>query len=78
MSKRLLGDYLALPYQLVIIPGEEGGFGVGVIDLLGCVTYAENWEDIPDMVREAMTSWIGSALKHDDPIPEPALVELKN
>jgi antitoxin HicB len=75
---KTIEDYLNLPYRLIITPDEDGGYGIEVVDLPGCVTYTEHWEDIPDMVREAMTSWIGSALKHDDPIPEPSLAELRN
>jgi len=75
---KALEDYLKLPYPLVITPDDEGGYGVEVPDLPGCVTYADKWEDIPDRVREAMTSWIGSALKHSDPIPEPSIVELRS
>lgn len=70
MTQRI-GDYLDLSYQLLITPDDEGGYSVEIAELPGCVTYAQRWEDIPAMVREAMTSWIGSALKHTDPIPEP-------
>lgn len=66
--------YLGLPYPLIITPDEDGGYGVEVVDLPGCVTYAENWDDIPRTVREAINSWVGSALKHNNPIPEPSLV----
>lgn len=75
---RTIEEYLNLPYQLIITPDEDGGYGVEVAELPGCVTYAENWESIPHLVREAMTSWIGSALKHNEPVPEPAAMELKN
>jgi antitoxin HicB len=67
-------DYINLPYPLIITPDEEGGYGVEIPDLPGCFTYAEKWDDIPSQVREAMTSWIGSALKHGDPIPEPSAI----
>lgn len=63
-----------MPYRLIITPDEDGGYGVEVAELSGCVTYVEHWENIPTMVREAMTSWIGSALKHGDPVPEPLAV----
>ena len=59
-------------YSLKITPDEEGGFDVEVPDLPGCVTFAEHWDDIPTQVREAITSWVGSALKHGDPVPEPS------
>jgi predicted RNase H-like HicB family nuclease len=74
MMNKPIEYYLDLPYPLTITPDEDGGYGVEVVDLPGCVTYAEKWEDIPFMVREAITSWIGSALKHNDPVPEPVLV----
>jgi len=68
---KALAAYLDLPYRVLLTPDDEGGYGIEVVELPGCVTYAEHWEDIPQLVREAMTSWIGSALKHNDPIPEP-------
>ena len=71
---KTIDEYVNLPYPLVITPDEDGGYGVEVIDLPGCVTFAENWDDIPGQVREAITSWIGSALKHGDPVPEPSTV----
>jgi predicted RNase H-like HicB family nuclease len=69
MSKTV-EDYLDLPYRLIVTPDEEG-YGVEVAELPGCVTFAEHWEDIPLMVREAMASWIGSVLKHGETVPEP-------
>lgn len=74
MVSKTIVDYLGLPYRLIVTPDEEGGYGVEVAELPGCVTYAEHWEDIPARVQEAMTSWIGSALKHGDPVPEPLAV----
>lgn len=71
---KAIEDYLNLPYPLIVTPDEDGGFGVEVLDLPGCVTFAENWDDIPAQVREAITSWIGSALKHGDLVPEPSAV----
>lgn len=71
---RTLEDYLNLPYRLIITPDDEGGYGVAIDELPGCVTYALSWEDIPAMAREAMASWIGSALQHDEPVPEPGAV----
>jgi antitoxin HicB len=76
MSNRI-EDYLDLPYHLVVTPGEDG-YGVAVAELPGCVTFVETWEQIPGSVREAMTSWVGSALKHGDPVPQPAALEVKS
>ena len=72
-----IGAYLNLPYHLIVTP-DEGGYGVAVAELPGCVTYVETWEHIPASVREAMTSWIGSALKHGDSVPQPAALEVKS
>jgi antitoxin HicB len=74
MVNKTIEDYLNLPYRLVITPDDEGGYGVEVVELPGCVTYAERWEAIPLMVQEAMTAWIGSALKHGEPVPESSAV----
>jgi antitoxin HicB len=70
--ERKIEDYLDLPYHFVIAKDEDGGFDVAVAELAGCVTYSQAWEDIPLVIREAMTSWIGSALKHGDAVPEPS------
>jgi predicted RNase H-like HicB family nuclease len=61
-------------YALKITPDEDGGFNIEVPDLPGCVTFAENWDDIPNQVREAISSWVGSALKHGDPVPQPSAI----
>lgn len=71
-----LEEYLDCPYSLVITPDEEGRYGVVIMELPGCVTYAEHWEDIPQLAREAMTSWIGSAVKHNEPVPVPSTVSV--
>ncbi len=68
---RTIEEYIDLPYQLIITPDEEGGFGVEIAELPGCVTYADHWEDIPAMAKEAIASWVGSALKHGEAVPEP-------
>ncbi len=62
--------YLSLPYRLVITPDEEG-FGIAVPDLSGCFSYAEKWDDILPMIKEAMELWFNLALRKNRPIPEP-------
>ncbi len=73
---KTIEEYLDLPYGLLITPDEEGGYGIEVAELPGCVTYALLWEDIPSMAREAIASWIGSALKHNEPVPVPEKVAI--
>ena len=74
--ERKIEDYLDLPYHFIITRDEDGGFDIVIAELAGCVTYSQAWEDIPLVIGEAMTSWIGSALKHGDPVPEPFPVAL--
>ncbi|GIK63347.1 MAG: hypothetical protein BroJett018_11410 [Chloroflexota bacterium] len=63
--------YLGLPYQLIVTPDDEG-YGVAVSELPGCFTHAVKWEEIPEMVREAMGLWIQVMMQEGKTIPEPA------
>jgi predicted RNase H-like HicB family nuclease len=64
--------YLALPYSLELIPDvDEGGWVIKVKELRGCMTQADEWDDIPAIVEDAERLWLESALEHGDPIPEP-------
>jgi predicted RNase H-like HicB family nuclease len=71
LMAKTLEEYLSLPYQLLITPDEDG-FGIAVPDLQGCFSYAENWEDIPAMIHEAMELWIKVMLEAGKAIPEPS------
>ena len=65
--------YLSLPYTLEIIPDDhDGGWVVKVKELRGCITQADDWDDIPLMIEDAKRVWLETALEHGDPIPEPA------
>ena len=70
MTHKTLDYYLNLPYRMVITPDEEG-YGVEFPDLPGCFTYAEQWEDIQEMAREALTLWLTVMLEDGKTIPEP-------
>ncbi len=70
MTEKTVEYYLNLPYRMIITPDEEG-FGIAVPDLPGCFSYAEKWEDIPAMIREAMELWIEVGLEDGEIIPEP-------
>ncbi len=71
MTNKSLNYYMSLPYSLEVIPSEEGGWVIKVKELPGCMTQADNWEDVLDLVREAKQGWIEVALEFGDPIPEP-------
>jgi antitoxin HicB len=74
VKSKTLEDYLALPYPWLITHTEEG-YVIYVLDLPGCMTDADHWEDIPGQVREAMTAWIEASLHRGQPIPEPKIEE---
>ena len=74
MSK-MLDYYMALPYTLEVIPDpDDGGWVIKVMELPGCMTQADTWDEILPMIEDAKRAWLESALKHDDPIPEPKAV----
>ncbi|MFZ4816869.1 MAG: type II toxin-antitoxin system HicB family antitoxin [Phototrophicaceae bacterium] len=70
LHQKTASDYLHLPYHLLITPDDEG-FGVSVIELEGCYTHAQRWEDIPAQVSEAQSLWITVMLEDGKIIPEP-------
>lgn len=64
--------YLSLPYTLEIIPDpEQGGWFVKIKELKGCMTQADQWEDILPMIEEAKMLWLEVMLETGKPIPEP-------
>jgi antitoxin HicB len=67
-----LNTYMALPYTIEIIPDEdEGGYVARIRELPGCLTQADTWEELSQMIEDAKRLWLESALAHSDPIPEP-------
>lgn len=71
MTNKSLDYYMSLPYSLEVIPSEEGGWIIKVKELPGCMTQADKWEDVLDLVHEAKQGWLQVALEFGDPIPEP-------
>ena len=50
---------------------EGGGWFAKVVELPGCQTEADTWEELGDMIRDAIEGWIAVALEHGDSIPLP-------
>jgi predicted RNase H-like HicB family nuclease len=60
-----------LPYTIEIVPDEDGYF-VRVLELPGCLTYADTLEKLSPMIEDAMRDWIEvSLVEYGDDIPEP-------
>jgi predicted RNase H-like HicB family nuclease len=70
MPKKDLEYYLGLPYTIEVVQHEEGYFA-RVVELDGCMTYADTAEELWPAVEEALRDWIGVGLEFGDPIPEP-------
>lgn len=69
---KTLDYYLSLPYTIEIIPDQEdGGWVVKIKELLGCITQADEWDEILPMIEDAKKLWLESALEDGVLIPEP-------
>ena len=62
--------YMGLPYSVEVKHDEDGWFAK-VLDLPGCMTWADTFEELWIMVEDAKRGWIEDSLEHGDPIPEP-------
>jgi antitoxin HicB len=74
MNTRSVKEYLKLPYTIEIIREEDEenpGWVARVVELNGCITQADTFEELGEMIEDAMRVWIEVALEDDLPIPEP-------
>jgi antitoxin HicB len=62
--------YLGLPYTIEIMPDEDYYFA-RVLELPGCLTYADSLENLSLMIEEAIRDWIEVCLEYGEEIPEP-------
>ena len=62
--------YLGLPYTIEIMPDEDYYFA-RVLELPGCLTYADSVEKLWPMIEDAMRDWIEVSLEYGEDIPEP-------
>jgi len=66
--------YSNLPYTVEIKHDEDGWFAK-VVELPGCMTWADTFEELAPMIEDAKRGWIEDALEHGDPVPEPRSTE---
>ncbi|MDX1995244.1 MAG: type II toxin-antitoxin system HicB family antitoxin [bacterium] len=72
MMTKTLEYYLALPYTLEVIPDvEDGGWVIKIKELPGCMTQADQWDEVLPMIEEAKRLWLEVALERGHTIPEP-------
>lgn len=74
MSDKTVDDYLKLPYHIEIIRDddeENPGWAACVHEMPGCITQGDTFEELGEMIDDAMRGWIEVALEEGIPIPEP-------
>ena len=76
--QKTVEDYLRLPYTVEVIYDDSGqapGYFARVVELPGCMTQADTFAELGEMLDDAMRLWIGSALEDGHPVPEPRPAE---
>jgi antitoxin HicB len=79
MSEKNLEYYLSLPYTIEVIPDKDEDGQVTlfarVVELPGCMTEADDFTELGEMIEDAKISWLETALEDGQPIPEPRPIE---
>jgi antitoxin HicB len=56
-------------FNIVLRPEPEGGFTAIVPVLPGCVTYGRTLSEAKSMAKDAISGYIESLKKHNEPVP---------
>lgn len=56
-------------FNIFLRPEPEGGYTALVPALPGCVTYGRTLKEAREMAKDAISGYIASLRKHDEPIP---------
>ncbi len=78
MNQLTLEEYLQLPYTIEVIRDstpEDPGWVARVVELPGCMTQADTFDELGEMIEDAMRGWIGTSLEDGLEIPEPRPIE---
>jgi len=78
MKRDLIDSYLQKPYTIEIIPEESDGlkgYFARVVELPGCMTQADDFQELETMIKDAMRAWIETSLENGLEIPEPKRIE---
>lgn len=74
MTKKDVDYYMCLPYTIQIRPVDDGDgvyYFAKVLELDGCISHGDTWDEAYKNVREAMKGYIEVKLERGFPIPEP-------
>ncbi|MBI5670367.1 MAG: type II toxin-antitoxin system HicB family antitoxin [Chloroflexi bacterium] len=75
-TNKTLDYYLSLPYTIELTPDEDGYWFAEIPLLPGCMTQGRSRAEALEMIDEAKTLWLETAIEAGITIPEPA--ELKS
>jgi antitoxin HicB len=74
IREKSVDDYLALPYTIEVVhdpSGAQEGWFARVVELPGCMTQTDRFDELEGMVQDAMRAWIVTALDAGLSVPEP-------
>lgn len=74
MERKDVNYFMSLPYNYLVHPitDESGSYYYGkVLELDGCQSTGETFEETYNNLQEAMRGWLEVKLEYGDPIPEP-------
>jgi antitoxin HicB len=77
-TKMSVEDYLKLPYTIEVTKDESEdytGWFAKVEELPGCMTQADTFDELGEMIEDAKRAWIESALEDGAEIPLPRKAE---
>lgn len=78
MMQRPIEEYLTLPYTIEVYRDDsdgEVGYVARVVELPGCMTQADNFAELEEMIQDAMRAWIETAIENGQSIPEPQALD---
>ena len=74
MIPNIIDGYLSLPYYIEIVretDPDASGWVAWVRELPGCITQADSFEELEEMIMDAMHGWFELAIQDGIPIPAP-------
>ncbi|MCX6050370.1 MAG: toxin-antitoxin system HicB family antitoxin [Chloroflexi bacterium] len=74
MATKTVEEYLQLPYTIEVVrdaTDEYSGWFARVVELPGCMTQADTFDELDEMMQDAMRAWIETAQEKGLSIPEP-------
>jgi predicted RNase H-like HicB family nuclease len=80
--KFLQGEEKTMKFKIILEPdferGEKGGYVVSCPSLPGCHSQGDTLEEARANIKEAITAYIESLKKHNEPVPIEEEIEVPN